>query len=1134
MQKAVQHGTHIPDLTLAIATPDYTGSVAWLYGFDAVIPAQARVLELGCGEGEWLAAQAARWSDATWTGIELLSENKQEGQERCMATGLENLAVCSTSLEQLLSVDIGQYDYIIVHNTFSLLSNHKIECVLQYCGEHLSAQGLIAFAWACNPGAKNREVLRDAVQMHAAMAESLDQQIDCVRGMLSWFSLTSEGDATTPLATTALDESDNLSDELLVERYLRGQNEGQYLLEFNGRLNQLGLGYVGDLKPWTESPDHYNERIGQMLSAICPEPNKILSQQYLDFATNRSVRFSLLCHQEHTDNLSVFPDKNKLSDMLWAGSFRRIMEDMNACNAVRIHDGTPITITDDNTLSVMDVLGDAWPFSLSFDKILTLTLIPDLPEDDPGIMDDVHLRRSLQALFDKGVPGVHFRREGFLPPVYREDDRILPVSGWQRDIPTNIWNEPVQLTDEERAFLEQGDYTVSESNVSLHDNLSFKGLMQSAPFAWQRYLQSQLFVADEVTKVRLISPLIIFSASDDIGGFQDKEQQRLAKIHPRRIEPDMKPIAEGIQKKARDLYVAGEFAKAESLYQSQVEQYPNKIHARYLLANFYVRTCNREPGLAAMYNTIVWQPQSWNIYYELATLYYLRQYFWLCGRVSRSVLRFDPNNAFAWDLLARLHTLASQTKRAEYCYIKACDLDKNSEMILSNRASLLSDNLRSEEALVLLRQALKINKFSFNIWSSMLFDLTHNMSITPEALFAEHLNYAKCVYEWIRKQHYKTYTHHNHSKHARLRIGFVSGDLCHHPVSNFLLPVWEGLDRRRFDIYGYSTSGKNDKVTERFRKTAQGFREVIQKSAIELAEMIKHDEIDILIDLSGHTAHNRLLTFALHPAPVQMAWIGYPGTTGLSEIDYRIMSPGIAPKGMMEPQFAEKLLYVSLPRQFTPEQDCPDVTPLPALGNGHFTFASFNRPMKISQAVVAQWARVLHAVPTAKMLVGFMANRDMVEAFTQRFADEGIGAERLIFRETQPLKDFLVMHKEVDLLLDAFPYTGGTTTNHAAWMGVPTITLAGKTMASRQGVDIMNGYGLSDFVADSLDDYVARAIDWASRTEELNAIRQGLREKVLADLQQQHDTAEVFARMLTKVWQIWSDGEPVRSFTLDE
>lgn len=1134
MQTAVQHRESIPDLTLAMATPDYIGSMAWLYGFDAVMPVQARVLELGCGDGEWLALQASRWPEATWSGIELLSENKQDGQSSRMAQGTGNLALCSATLEQLLNTDIGQYDYIIVHNTFSMLSNHKLECVLQYCQERLSEQGLIALAWACNPGAKNREVLRDAVQMHAAMAGSLEQQIDCVHGMLSWFSLTNEGQATTPLASAALQESDNLSDALLTERYLLGQNEGQYLIEFNGKINALGLGYVGDLNPWTELPEHYSSRISQMLSTICPEPNKILSQQYLDFATNRGTRFSLLGHQARTENLSVFPDKSKLGEMEWAGSFRRIMEDMNACNAVRIHDGTPITITDDNTLSVMDVLGEAWPFSLSFQRILSLTHIPDLPEDDPGIMDANHLLRSLSALFEKGVPGLQFRRKGFLPPISVDADQIIPFSGWQCDVPTNIWNEPVSLTGEERAFLEQGDYTVSANSVALHDQLCFKGLMQAEPFAWQRYLQAQLFVADDELKSRLIFPLIVFSASEDIGGFQSKTQQQLAKRYPRHSEPDMTPVAETVQKKARDLYIAGEFAKAESLYLSQVASFPNKVHAHYLLANFYVRTSNREPGLAAMYNTLVWQSQSWKVYYELATLYYLRQYFWLCGKVCRAVLRCDPENAFTWDLLARLHTLASQTKRAEYCYVKACDLEKHSEMILSNRASLLSDNLRSEEALGLLRQALTINKFSFNIWSAMLFDLTHNMNITPDALFAEHVKFAKCVNEWIRKQNYQRYKHHNHPQHERLRIGFVSGDLCHHPVSNFLLPVWEGLDRRRFDIYGYNTSGKNDSVTARFRQSAHAFREVIQKSLIELAEMIKQDEIDILIDLSGHTAHNRLTTFALRPAPVQMAWIGYPGTTGLSEIDYRIISPGLAPKGLLEPQFSEKLLYVSLPRQFTPEPDCPDVTPLPALTNGYFTFASFNRPMKISQAVVAQWAKVLHAVPTAKMLIGFMANRDMVEAFTRRFADEGIDASRLMFRETQPLKDFLVMHKEVDLLLDAFPYTGGTTTNHAAWMGVPTITLAGQTMASRQGVDIMNGYGLGDFVAQSLDDYVACAVKWASRPEALSTIRRELRGRVLADLQQQHDTAEVFARMLTKVWQIWTDGEPVQSFTLGE
>ena len=271
-----------------------------------------------------------------------------------------------------------------------------------------------------------------------------------------------------PVTITALEESDNLSDELLVERYIRGQNEGQYLVEFNGRINQLGLGYVGDLKPWTESPEYYNERIDQMLSAICPTPNKILSQQYLDFATNRSVRLSLLGHKSKTENLAVFPDRDKLDEMNWAGSFRRIMEGMEACNAVRIHDDTTLTITDDRTLSVLDTLGDAWPFSLTFKQLLTLTELPDLPEGDHGEMNHSKLLLSLKALFDKGINGLQFRRAGFLPSIGGNSELILPVIGWKaRNVRNvrNVWNEPVELSAEECAFLRNGEYIVSNETA---------------------------------------------------------------------------------------------------------------------------------------------------------------------------------------------------------------------------------------------------------------------------------------------------------------------------------------------------------------------------------------------------------------------------------------------------------------------------------------------------------------------------------------------------------------------------------------------------------------------------------------------------------------------------------------------
>ncbi|WP_160173977.1 bifunctional class I SAM-dependent methyltransferase/glycosyltransferase [Mangrovibacter sp. MFB070] len=1135
MHNAVNKGSGTSMLELSCA-PDYIGSVAWLYGFDAVAPVNARVLELGCGDGAWLASQAARWPESSWVGVELSCENLNTSQTQILTRmgGPANLSICSASLEELLSTDIGQFDYIIIHGTFSLLSNQRIDQVLAYCQMHLASQGLITHAWSCNPGAKNQEVIRDAVQMHAAMATNASQQQDCMHAMLAWFSMTSSSTTLGQDVEDALQAAKHHSDKMLVDHYLLGQNEGQYFLEYHGRVTQMGLGYVGDLAPWTELPEHYGSQTAQMLSAICPQPHKILSQQYLDFACQRSKRYSVLGHRSQTEGMAVFPDKARLMEMRWAGSFRRIMEGYDVCTAVRIHDDTPITINDENTLSVLDIMGEAWPLSITLEQVWQQIRLPDVPEDNPLYIHRENLGRSLNALFEKGVPGLHFRRPGFEPKPLTKTAQLAVVPGWQNPLPINMWNEPVSLTEDERSWLAEGDLSVTAQSASLHDALRYKGIFSAQPFAWQRYLQSLLAVSDDMHRIRMVSAIILFSAAPEQGGFLDEAQQKLSRENPRAVQPDLQPVAPATEKKAKALVDAGQFVQAEQLYLSLVEDNPNKVHALYLLEDFYLRTFNKEPGFNAVYRAIAMQPASWKLYADLGIFLVRRKNYWLCGRIMRAVLRNNKRSISAWDLLGKLHSLVNRSDLANYCYEQALALDDKNETIYVNKASVSTSVLKTEEAIALLRKALELNKYNFDTWTSLLFELAHRAEVSPGELYKTHLSYGQHVYDWMRKQNIKPESHSAHPQHERLRVGFVSGDFRKHPVAYFLLPFWESLDRSKFDVYAYNTSPHQDEMTDRLATGTVAFRSVIKNSHRELAEIIKNDEIDILIDLSGHTAFNRLPVFAMRPAPVQMTWIGYPGTSGLKEIDYRIISPGIAPAGFLDSQFTEKLLYVPFPTQFTPELDSPAVSEPPFARNGFFTFASFNRPMKLSQPVIACWAGILKAAPDSKMLIAFMSGQSMIDDFTQRFMREGVNPSQLVFREKVPMKEFLAMHSEVDLLLDAFPYTGGTTTNHAAWMGVPTLTLAGETMAARQGVDIMQGYHLQSFIADSVDDYQKKALEWKGRTNELARLRRELRERVWALSQQRHETGVMLGEVLNQVWQLYRQGVPAHSFTFSE
>jgi len=396
-----------------------------------------------------------------------------------------------------------------------------------------------------------------------------------------------------------------------------------------------------------------------------------------------------------------------------------------------------------------------------------------------------------------------------------------------------------------------------------------------------------------------------------------------------------------------------------------------------------------------------------------------------------------------------------------------------------------------------------------------------------------HLEYGSQVEQWAASQNMHICHDNDTDPDRKLRVGFVSADLCNHPVSNFFLPFWNNLNRAHFDVVAYSTLENSDKVSDHYAQSATLWRKVKDYSNVRLAKQIVKDQIDILIDLSGHTTGNRLPMFGLKPAPVQMSWIGYPGTTGLAQMDYRITTPGLGKPGEMDDQYTEKLIYMPLRNFFAPSPLSPEINSLPALSNGYFTYGSFNRPKKLNDAVFVLWAEIMRFNPAAKLLIGFMDDEEMITRYRKKLIALGIKDEQLIFRESTSLENYLHMHHEVDLLLDTFPYTGGTTTSHAIWMGVPTLSIAGVTTASRQGVEAMHLYGLQNFIAINQKDYVKKAVAWQSNLLELNDWRQNMRNNMSTnDIGK--NVAAPFEKVLRKAWQIYCAGLPAQSFTVTE
>jgi predicted O-linked N-acetylglucosamine transferase (SPINDLY family) len=288
---------------------------------------------------------------------------------------------------------------------------------------------------------------------------------------------------------------------------------------------------------------------------------------------------------------------------------------------------------------------------------------------------------------------------------------------------------------------------------------------------------------------------------------------------------------------------------------------------------------------------------------------------------------------------------------------------------------------------------------------------------------------------------------------------------------------------------------------------------------------VRRDQIDILFDLSGHTARNRLGLFARKPAPLQVSWIGYPGTTGLSAMDYRCVDAVVAPPGRFDHLFTERLAYLPLLSVFDRPAGLPEVAGPPCMARGHMTFGSFNRINKLGERTLALWSKVLQRVADSRLLIGALPDRDSEAELRRHFHAAGIDEHRLLFRQRLALAEYLALHAQVDVLLDTLPFSSGTTANFALWMGVPTLSLAGPSMAQRLGATRMIAAGLDAFVAESEEAYVDLAVAWSNRPQELAQLRGDLRRRMdAAAAVQPALLTRALEQRLREMWRRWCAG----------
>jgi protein O-GlcNAc transferase len=415
-----------------------------------------------------------------------------------------------------------------------------------------------------------------------------------------------------------------------------------------------------------------------------------------------------------------------------------------------------------------------------------------------------------------------------------------------------------------------------------------------------------------------------------------------------------------------------------------------------------------------------------------------------------------------------------------------------------NLGAALSEQGKFEQAVAAYREAIRLEPDLVEGSSGLLNCMNYSERFLPAALFDAHRDWDE---RYARRVPWPVAYSNVRSVGRRLMVGYVSPDFRQHSVAHFLEPLLRSHDRNEIEVFCYAEVSWPDAVTQRFKQLADHWVVTVGLPHEALAERILHDGIDILVDLAGHTAKNRLLVFARRPAPIQVTWLGYPATTGLTAIDYRMVDAVTDPEEEADALASETL--VRLPGGFLcygGHDGAPAPGPAPCMATGTVTFGSFNSPPKLSAATLDTWAQVLARLPRARLL---LKGKPFADAATRalylnRLAERGVVPERVELAAWLPDQAHLALYDRIDIALDPFPYNGTTTTCQALWMGVPVVALRGDRHASRVGASLLTQIGLTDLIADSVGAYVETAVALAGNPARLADLRHSLRPRMAA------------------------------------
>ena len=538
----------------------------------------------------------------------------------------------------------------------------------------------------------------------------------------------------------------------------------------------------------------------------------------------------------------------------------------------------------------------------------------------------------------------------------------------------------------------------------------------------------------------------------------------------------------------------GNFAKAEEYYRILLKEHPNNTSLLAVLGKTFIDQQKYEEAIPVLERVVQTDSYDAGVAYNLALSHHQLSHQVEAIQFYEKAIDLNPNLFGAHNNLGVIYLLKRNYAKVKHHLSAAMHINPTDARVLVNLALACADSGDIQAAQETLLQAINLDPNNDVSYSNYLMNMHYFSSLDREKVFDAHRQwnsrYAVPKAQRLLQKNIK-------NPDRKLRIGYISPDFRIHSVAYFFIPIIKSHNKNEFEIFCYSDTNSPDGMTHHISSLCDTWRDVYLLSHEDLCTQIQKDGIDILVELSGHTGGNRLRALSYKPAPVQVSYLGYPNTTGVEAIDYRITDHWADPVGETDHLHTEKL--IRLENGFLCYQAASDIgepSPAPHLNNGYITFGSFNTLHKVNDAVIDIWARLLKIVPNSRLALKALGLKDKSTQtyLLEKFVKHGIEKDRIILLQaTDSMFDHLACYSQVDIALDTFPYNGTTTTCEALWMGVPVVTVKGDCHVARVGYSIMGQGGLTEMVANNYDEYLSIAMELAENSALLSHLRSNLR-----------------------------------------